>query len=619
MKLNDQFPTFPASRKPVPNGLIPDFGGKPPFLGDQNTWHKTVNGNNWLEELANLPAIVLPRISVLNGTDDIIQTPNVAALNDLTEFTYDFGIIYNKVTGTQVFLDKDVEKYFFLNENIIECVVSYSGTFATVTSNIAILPDVLYCVTIKYSESGDRKIHIFINGIESTYSAQVASIGTISTDVDGKTYIGARGKTSSFFTDCKIKKFKLWNRALTDQEILDEYNGVDVSNTGLLIQYYPTGQDEYDFSGNNYHATWIGTGPRFDYDIRGSLYPLLNGLSMYSNIAKELIRVPYDINGLPLVAPPVPAGYTIRSEHPASIANLNMFDCLIDFLTDNALGIELHTNANAASDPNENEANAVTGFTSSGLAGTGANVFASQSSEKFAGNYAIEANANDTPTGSARFYIDLNAAPFSCITGRRYRMSFFTRHVGVGGAWRISVGPTNDTVSPFIAQLTTAETSFQQYTFEWTHDITTTRYFIAREGSGTNNGGIYFDNFSVKKISSKLDNFNRSNLIIYNDDARAGIDYDSNNPYRIQIDNLDPRILFTWRNVGHKGMLYAKIYLDINKNIIRILEMLNYFSDHVDAEEYQIMIYCGYESIIIVDEFGDYLIDGDDYVLIEGL
>jgi len=66
-------------------------------------------------------------------------------------------------------------------------------------------------------------------------------------------------------------------------------------------------------------------------------------------------------------------------------------------------------------------------------------------------------------------------------------------------------------------------------------------------------------------------------------------------------------------------MIYAKMYLDENKNIIRILEMLNYFSDHVDAEEYQIMIHCGYFDIIVVDEFGNYIIDDDDYVIIENL
>lgn len=118
---------------------------------------------------------------------------------------------------------------------------------------------------------------------------------------------------------------------------------------------------------------------------------------------------------------------------------------------------------------------------------------------------------------------------------------------------------------------------------------------------------------------SKLDNFDRSNTTIYNADARSGIDYDASNPYRFQINNLDPRILFDWRNVGYKGTLFAKIVLDSNKNLVRIDEILNYETDKTDANEYKVMLYCGYRNIIIVDENGDYLIDANDYVIIENL
>ncbi len=163
------------------------------------------------------------------------------------------------------------------------------------------------------------------------------------------------------------------------------------------------------------------------------------------------------------------------------------------------LGVELHTNANAASDPNGNEADATTGFTSIGLDGTGNNVFESQSSVVNTGSYAIEANANDTPTGAARFYVDLNAAPFNAVNGKRYKISFDSRHVGTGGGWVASLAAASNQLQNTFLTKTSVDTSYETIIYEWTHTLDH-RYFNFRENNGSNDGGVFFDNFSVKEI-----------------------------------------------------------------------------------------------------------------------
>jgi len=163
-------------------------------------------------------------------------------------------------------------------------------------------------------------------------------------------------------------------------------------------------------------------------------------------------------------------------------------------------GLELNTNANAASITNE--ANATTGFTGVFLTGTGANVFESQGTVKAAGSYALHSDANDTPTAHARFYTDLNAAPYSLTAGKTYVISVSARHIGTGGTWNIRLSNASDfnTNVTNIASITVAAVTFTTYTLTFVHSANT-RYFGAKETNGTDNGGIYFDSFSIKQVN----------------------------------------------------------------------------------------------------------------------
>ena len=170
----------------------------------------------------------------------------------------------------------------------------------------------------------------------------------------------------------------------------------------------------------------------------------------------------------------------------------------VTVISDEIYGPELHTFANAASDPNGNEADAITGWSENGLNGTGANVFESQSGVVNVGTYSFHADCTDTPTISAGIYIDLQAAPFNFVNGEEGKVSLDVRHVGAGGGWRAALGASPAGLDGWFVTIGVSETTFQELEHEWTHDADH-RYLLFTEGSSGNDGGLYVDNISVKK------------------------------------------------------------------------------------------------------------------------
>lgn len=216
---------------------------------------------------------------------------------------------------------------------------------------------------------------------------------------------------------------------------------------------------------------------------------------------------------------------------------------LLDALDGVADGSELNTASDAVSDSGGNEANAITGWSQIGLTGTGANVFESQSIIKSQGSYAFHADANDTPTNTARFYKDIQAA-FSLVNGTRYELTFDIRHIGTGGDWIGVLGATNGAVTTLLNTVTNTDTIFESITYRFTHVTGSSRWLIFRESGATNDGGVYIDNVSVKEISPAQGelriingrfNFNAAdasgtiNLLTANDESASFIRYDIDN------------------------------------------------------------------------------------------
>lgn len=155
------------------------------------------------------------------------------------------------------------------------------------------------------------------------------------------------------------------------------------------------------------------------------------------------------------------------------------------YTLNDVLGAELHTDANAASDPNGNEADATTGWVALNNA-----VVSSVSSPVNVGSYAIEIESNTTPTQLAR--IDLS---FTVETASVYRLEFDYRHIGTGFTWTISPN-----FGPAIVITTNSDLTYQKKVYYFTAPDTSTNIRIG-EANASNNGGVYMDNLSLKKVT----------------------------------------------------------------------------------------------------------------------
>jgi hypothetical protein len=152
-------------------------------------------------------------------------------------------------------------------------------------------------------------------------------------------------------------------------------------------------------------------------------------------------------------------------------------------------GAELHTEANAASDPNGNEANATTGW-------TGIGTFTSDSSVKQAGDYSLKLVAG---ANGDRIYKDIET-DWGLVVGKSYRLSFYARHLGSGGDHTIGLGATTSIVVEQLQVLGNTDTSFTQTVATFTHSANT-KYFISRETNATNDGGVYLDAISCVEVN----------------------------------------------------------------------------------------------------------------------
>ena len=172
------------------------------------------------------------------------------------------------------------------------------------------------------------------------------------------------------------------------------------------------------------------------------------------------------------------------------IAQNNLYITLNETAPIGTLGVELHTDANAASDPNANEANATTGWSQTGLT-TGANEFVSQAVIKSTGTYALKANANPNPVANCKCSIS-----FPTVAAHFYRSTIDLRHIGVGGLWYVQIGGVgNQSSKPNNERIEFTET----VTYYVATGVSCEFVFI--EGSASNDGGLYIDNMSFREVT----------------------------------------------------------------------------------------------------------------------
>lgn len=132
----------------------------------------------------------------------------------------------------------------------------------------------------------------------------------------------------------------------------------------------------------------------------------------------------------------------------------------------------------------ESGTNATTGWTA-----TNVDVFESQSSVTGGSAFAFHVNSNTTKLNNA---LISRAIPAGIALGERIEITIRWRHVGVGGTWSLFLG--GNAIDTCIS----TETTFKTSTIALMYSSGTS--IVIREASATNDGGVYIDSITIKKL-----------------------------------------------------------------------------------------------------------------------
>ena len=232
----------PASN--VPNTFIREIDGAQPVKG---SWHLDEGSGNTTKDssgqgndgtLVNGPTWVdgkYGKALSFNGSDDYVSTP--LSLNTVPK-TYEAWIYHPTISGGWKWIigndNGNYNGHFIVTNGStakFEFVYCYPSTCDSYPSNSTLSPNQWYHVVASVSSTN---VKIFINGIlDKEYSE--LSIGTVS----GVSHvIGKHSAVSSYYFNGIIDEVRIYNRALSAEEISDLY-GTGGDRHGYTTTNYP--------------------------------------------------------------------------------------------------------------------------------------------------------------------------------------------------------------------------------------------------------------------------------------------------------------------------------------------------------------------------------------------
>lgn len=168
-----------------------------------------------------------------DGIDDLATISNSEDLNNLSAFTYTAWIYptgfggggYGRIISKESSLLN--EAHFLVNGpsgNTFGIGINNTAgsNFGTLAGYNSISLNAWQHVAVTYDDSGDRKVRLYLNGNETSYQTQNAVTGTMKI-TDNPFILGNRISGVASFSGI-IDNIKIYNYALTPQEIQDEYN-----------------------------------------------------------------------------------------------------------------------------------------------------------------------------------------------------------------------------------------------------------------------------------------------------------------------------------------------------------------------------------------------------------
>jgi len=98
----------------------------------------------------------------------------------------------------------------------VKCATSNATSITSTTATI----DAWHHIAVAYSDSGDKKIRIYIDGVEATYATQTAGVGAASVETALKVGLG---ESTTDYLSGRIAETRISNIVRTPAEILSNY------------------------------------------------------------------------------------------------------------------------------------------------------------------------------------------------------------------------------------------------------------------------------------------------------------------------------------------------------------------------------------------------------------
>jgi hypothetical protein len=206
--------------------LALDAADKLSYPGTGTTW-RDLSGNNNTTTLTNGPTFNRANMGgiVFDGVDDYVNfyAPNLsgtAVIEMWTKLTISagsFGMLFGWA-NYDVYYNGGLMGYNTFNANDV-----YGINGATVTS-LQLLNNWKHYIFEMRSDVAYTNNKIYVNGVSQTLSQQASSENAGNRNFNGG--LGAIGtaRGSAFYTPMTCGVFKVYNRALTATEILQNYN-----------------------------------------------------------------------------------------------------------------------------------------------------------------------------------------------------------------------------------------------------------------------------------------------------------------------------------------------------------------------------------------------------------
>jgi hypothetical protein len=232
--------------------------------------------------LTNGPVLSSSNSGVIafDGSNDYVTIGDKLDLG-LSNYTFSCWFKLNSITGYQCIFSKSIawnvdNRYaLYISNNKLQSFLQgnqgLTGPDVDITSSVTLATGTWYHVTSVYDRSGTLKL--YVNGVLDS-SAAISQWQNVNIESSYTFKIGAyatSGNEPTFFTNGNITSFTAYNRALTQQEIQQNYNATKGRfvnallpvRDGLVLEldaanrasYSGTGNTWYDLSGNNLNGT----------------------------------------------------------------------------------------------------------------------------------------------------------------------------------------------------------------------------------------------------------------------------------------------------------------------------------------------------------------------------